>query len=1183
MRWIFIILLFPVSCFGQFVMTQGGGAGTVVEYDASNYYFSNTGDDANSGTHPDTAKQTWSAFLSLSLVAGDSVFFNKGDTWRDVDGSWDGNLPWIGTSSNPITLTSYGSGDRPRILGSVAPTSWTQDGGDNRWWTVEAPDTFPSTRVFFHELDDSVKWGELVTYRTAVDAVNEYYHSNDTTYVYSTSNPASAFTSVEVPQGVGYAILSLRSDEDSAEYYVFDGLEIAYGNKSGIENNYPGSSPSGRELSGLTIRNCLIHHLASKGGSSGYGVHVSGMRDVLFENNEVHNCGRRGFSYRMDNRDGADSAWNIIIQDNYFHDGWHTTGPDIHVDDGIGTNTYLDTVIIRRNIISDDINKSISGYVITSIYLEHENGVGKMGSVWIYNNLITNRCAAAIGSGGSDTLYIHNNSIYGTNVNVASTSYAIAVESVDSIRIHNNIIHNSNSGEGQLRIISVGDSAVVDNNLYYSEAGYTNAWSINSNNYSVWATWKSSQGQDANSPTPVDPLFVDAPTSLLVYNTSDAIDGGVAISGYSTDYNGDAVGSPPNIGAYETNGGAPPGEAADYYIDPDGNDGGVGSISDPWFTLNKVWTVVAAGDLVYCRGGTYEWYSQQILKDVNGTSSDTIKIFAYPGETPIFTSDGGYIPPSEINDAYPLIVMTADYTYWKGITITDYEQPSGQTKGYNAMYVRVGSDHNYFEQLTFHNNGSGMYIRGGDQNTVLNCDFYDNEDPYSSNDYDNADGIAIAHSDEGDTSWVEGCRFWGNSDDGIDFYNNAGFVFVENCWSFHNGYPQDTWLEGGNGIGFKLGSGGTGTAADTIRQLINCISFGNRGSGFGEEEITSSVAIYNSFAYKNATTSVGSSWGSGFEFWGSSIPHWIKNNISYDNNDDYDVGTTTNVEYNDWNLGGVTISDADWISMDTTLLEAARLSDGSLPNIAFGHLTEGSDAIDAGTDVGLSYHGSAPDLGAFEYNPVTDGLVSYFNMDETSGSTMEDNYSDNDGTIVGATVADANAILGTSYDFDGTNDTINLGTDSDFRFTTSFSISMWVDADATFSASLVDNYNAGNAEGYFVHITSGVVELWCEGASQESVYGATSLEGAGWTHVVVTYDGSALRVYIDGSSDATPVSYSGTITYSSSCVIGGGGLDSSIDHFDGQIDEIGFWDEALSASEVTELYNSGAGIRHPFE
>jgi len=66
------------------------------------------------------------------------------------------------------------------------------------------------------------------------------------------------------------------------------------------------------------------------------------------------------------------------------------------------------------------------------------------------------------------------------------------------------------------------------------------------------------------------------------------------------------------------------------------------------------------------------------------------------------------------------------------------------------------------------------------------------------------------------------------------------------------------------------------------------------------------------------------------------------------------------------------VTDADFASLDPNEAYDARNADGSLPDIAFMRLAIGSDLIDGGTDVGLPYCGSAPDLGAFERYPDGD-------------------------------------------------------------------------------------------------------------------------------------------------------------------------------------------------------------------
>ncbi len=71
--------------------------------------------------------------------------------------------------------------------------------------------------------------------------------------------------------------------------------------------------------------------------------------------------------------------------------------------------------------------------------------------------------------------------------------------------------------------------------------------------------------------------------------------------------------------------------------------------------------------------------------------------------------------------------------------------------------------------------------------------------------------------------------------------------------------------------------------------------------------------------------------------------------------------------YNTWNGIGVTAADFVDIDMETLYEDAtaSRNADGSRPEIGL-ELAPNSDLIDAGIDVGLPFHGAAPDLGPFD-------------------------------------------------------------------------------------------------------------------------------------------------------------------------------------------------------------------------
>jgi len=396
---------------------------------------------------------------------------------------------------------------------------------------------------------------------------------------------------------------------------------------------------------------------------------------------------------------------------------------------------------------------------------------------------------------------------------------------------------------------------------------------------------------------------------------------------------------------------------------PAGSDANAGTIAAPFFTLNKAWTVISAGDIIYMRGGIFYYPSQQQLETTSGTISDTIKVWAYPGEQPILTKDSPYTHPY-----FPrgLIWLRVDYTYWRDIEITGITQETAEVWSGFANY---DGDHNKFERLNIHNNGLGLLIYGGSDNLVLNCDFHHNYDPETS--YGNGNGLQVGYIDAGDENTIRGCRSWNNADDGFDLWNNDGNVIIDSCWSWMNGYREDGITTGGDGNGFKLGNTATNQSSNFLRTVTNCMAFDNRKAGLNQNLANCKMYLYNNIAYNNLCLD----YGAGFYFPNYDLAHVFRNNISFDNETDWD-GTHTNatIDHNSYNASwqstGPVATNADFESVDTTGVSGARQAGGWLPVLTFLHLAEGSDMIDAGTYVGIPFQGDNPDIGAWEYvNP----------------------------------------------------------------------------------------------------------------------------------------------------------------------------------------------------------------------
>lgn len=77
--------------------------------------------------------------------------------------------------------------------------------------------------------------------------------------------------------------------------------------------------------------------------------------------------------------------------------------------------------------------------------------------------------------------------------------------------------------------------------------------------------------------------------------------------------------------------------AATWYVSPTGNDGNIGTLAEPFLTIQKGHDVAVAGDTIYARGGTYE-SSTEVTITRDGVSGNPIRLLAYPNERPSSTA-----------------------------------------------------------------------------------------------------------------------------------------------------------------------------------------------------------------------------------------------------------------------------------------------------------------------------------------------------------------------------------------------------------------------------------------------------------------------------------------------------------------------------------------------------------------
>jgi len=141
------------------------------------------------------------------------------------------------------------------------------------------------------------------------------------------------------------------------------------------------------------------------------------------------------------------------------------------------------------------------------------------------------------------------------------------------------------------------------------------------------------------------------------------------------------------------------------------------------------------------------------------------------------------------------------------------------------------------------------------------------------------------------------------------------------------------------------------------------VAFDNKVKGFDQNNNLGGVTIYNCTSWRNK------SYNYSFPKVPTTGKHILKNNIGFGGSNSIS-STGAEQEKNSWN--GFTVTESDFINLDTVLAKAPRNADSSLPSIDFLKLVSTSTLIDAGIDVGLKYNGLAPDLGAFETGTSSD-------------------------------------------------------------------------------------------------------------------------------------------------------------------------------------------------------------------
>ncbi len=217
---------------------------------------------------------------------------------------------------------------------------------------------------------------------------------------------------------------------------------------------------------------------------------------------------------------------------------------------------------------------------------------------------------------------------------------------------------------------------------------------------------------------------------------------------------------------------------------------------------------------------------------------------------------------------------------------------------------------------------------------------------------------------------------------------------------------------------------------------------------------------------------------------------------------------------------------------------------------------------------------------------LTNGLVGYWSFDNTKiygANAYDSSNSFATGTVSGA--AKVAGKLGQGLSFNGSSDYVSTVTNQaslDFGVNQDFTIATWVKttqpSEAGFWAPFVSKEDQiATRQGYALLLhdndASGkwYIETFVAGA-WDGAYGRSNIADGRWHYLVAGRSGSNLFTYEDGVLGEQIPASTGSLQKDAPLKIGGGfGND-----FNGSIDDVRIYNRALSAAEISDLYQSGA-------
>lgn len=205
-------------------------------------------------------------------------------------------------------------------------------------------------------------------------------------------------------------------------------------------------------------------------------------------------------------------------------------------------------------------------------------------------------------------------------------------------------------------------------------------------------------------------------------------------------------------------------------------------------------------------------------------------------------------------------------------------------------------------------------------------------------------------------------------------------------------------------------------------------------------------------------------------------------------------------------------------------------------------------------------------------NDINAGLVEQWKFDEATGTAIYDSSgSFNTGTSSDSSmrVASSSCQIGSCLSFNGSSNKITLGS---VTTDAAITVSAWIKTSMSGQQPIFSN----RGDGLYLGTSGGKFFIYYNTATPPNMFSVKSVNDNSWHMVSWISNGATSTMYIDGVFDSSlPQSRS------SSSGTGYIGWDSpNNEFFSGSIDDVRIYNRALSANEISQIYNGAVYSRY---